>query len=298
MSNQAYVQTPSSAFKVPAMKQKTRKILLRILFYLALILISIPMFFAFYWMILTSLKGGVAASSYPPQFFFTPTLANYRDVLSRQNVLSKTPFMEYIVNSLIVGLGSTGLGLLLGLPAAYSVARFRQTGLAIIVLITRMAPGIIYLVPWYILFSRLRLLDTHLSLILTHLILTLPMTIWIMVPFFEDLPRELDESARIDGCSWLGAFAYIALPLTKPGIVASAILSFIFSWNNFTFALVLAGEGTRTVPVAVFNYMTFEGVNWGGVAAAATLICIPVIILALIVQRYIVSGLTLGAVKG
>jgi multiple sugar transport system permease protein len=121
---------------------------------------------------------------------------------------------------------------------------------------------------------------------------------WIMIPFFEDIPRDLDESARIDGCSWFGTFWRVALPLTKPGIVASSILSFIFSWNNFTFALVLAGDNTRTVPVAVFNFMTFEGVNWGAVAAAATLICIPVFILALIVQRYIASGLTLGAVKG
>ena len=281
-----------------SMSRRARRILYRALFYLTLVLVTIPMFFVFYWMVLTSLKGGVLASAYPPRFVFEPTLANYQEVLFKEQVLRKTALWNYIINSLIVGLGSTGLGLILGLPAAYAAARFRQNGVAIVVLITRMMPGISYLVPWFILFSRAHLLDTHLALILSHLILTLPMTMWIMIPFFEDIPRDLDESARIDGCSWFGSFFRVALPLTAPGVVASSILSFIFSWNNFTFALILAGENTRTVPVAVFNFMTFEGVNWGGVAAAATLICIPVIILALIIQRYIVSGLTLGAVKG
>jgi multiple sugar transport system permease protein len=143
-----------------------------------------------------------------------------------------------------------------------------------------------------------RLVDTHLALILTHLILTLPLTIWIMVPFFEDLPRDMEEAALIDGCSWYGVLWRIALPLTKPGTVAAAILSFIFSWNNFLFALILGGDKTRTLPVAVFQFMTFEEVNWGAVAAAATLICLPVILLALVIQRHLVSGLTLGGVKG
>lgn len=278
--------------------RRMRRITGRILFYFVLFVVSIPTFFVFYWMVLTSLKTGVQASAFPPQFIFQPTLDNYQDVLFRQNVLSKNPFSSFIVNSLLVGLGATGLGLLLGLPAAYSVARFRQNTLALIVLTTRMMPGIGYLIPWYIMFSRLQLLDTHLALILSHLILTLPITMWIMIPYFEDLPRELDEAAMIDGSSRFGTFLRIALPLTRPGIVAAAILSLIFSWNNFTFALVLAGGKTRTVPVAVFSFMTFEGVNWGGVAAAATLITLPVIALALIVQRHIVRGLTFGAVKG
>ena len=298
MSKETYNKGAEPLRKISITSPQAHKLIHRTAFYVILILVSLPMFFVFYWMVLTSLKGGVLASAYPPEFFFKPTLDNYRDVLFQQEALHKTPFTEYIINSLIIGLGSTGLGLILGLPAAYSVARFRQNLLAIVVLVTRIMPGIGYLVPWFILFSRARLLDTHLALILSHLILTLPMTMWIMIPFFEDIPRDLDESARIDGCSWFGTFWRVALPLTKPGIVASSILSFIFSWNNFTFALVLAGDNTRTVPVAVFNFMTFEGVNWGAVAAAATLICIPVFILALIVQRYIVSGLTLGAVKG
>ena len=262
------------------------------LFYLTLVLVTVPMLFVFVWMVLTSLKGREIVNAYPPVFVFTPTLENYAEVFRR------TPFGRFLVNSLIVGMGATGLGLVLGLPAAYSVAKFRQHGLALMVLVFRMAPGIAYLIPWFILFSQLGMVDTHLALILTHVILTLPMTLWIMVPFFEDLPREMEEAALIDGCSWYGVFWRVALPLVRPGAVAAAILSFIFSWNNFVFALIIGGDQTRTLPVAVFHFMTFEEVNWGGVAAAATLICLPVVVLTLLIQRHIVSGLTLGSVKG
>lgn len=262
------------------------------LFYLTLVLVTVPMLFVFVWMVLTSLKGREIVNAYPPVFVFPPTLENYAEVFRR------TPFGRFLVNSLIVGMGATGLGLVLGLPAAYSVAKFRQHGLALMVLVFRMAPGIAYLIPWFILFSQLGMVDTHLALILTHVILTLPMTLWIMVPFFEDLPREMEEAALIDGCSWYGVFWRVALPLVRPGAVAAAILSFIFSWNNFVFALIIGGDQTRTLPVAVFHFMTFEEVNWGGVAAAATLICLPVVVLTLLIQRHIVSGLTLGSVKG
>jgi multiple sugar transport system permease protein len=284
--------SPTAAGQAPRLSRRTGKILRRIALYSSLVLVSIPVLFVFYWMVLTSFKDGVQASAFPPLFFFQPTLKNYQDVIG------KTPFLTFIWNSLIVGLGATGLGLVLGLPAAYSVAKYRQNALALTVLIARMTPGIAYLIPWFILFSRVELVDTHVALILSHLILTLPMTMWIMIPFFEDLPREIEEAALIDGNSMFGVFWRVALPLTRPGIVASAILGFIFSWNNFAFALILGGDRTRTVPVAVFSFMTFEGVNWGGVAAAATLICLPVVILALVIQRHIVSGLTLGSVKG
>lgn len=269
-----------------------RKVFMKVLFYLSLVAISIPVLFVFYWMVLTSFKDGTQSTAFPPLFFFQATLKNYQDVLV------KSPMLTFIFNSLVVALGATGVGLLLGLPAAYSVAKFNQGKLAIVVLIARMAPGVSYLIPWFILFSRLGLVDTYAALILTHLILTLPMTMWIMIPYFEDLPHEIEEAALIDGCTWYGIFWRVAVPLTVPGIVASAILSIIFSWNNFAFALILGGDRTRTVPVAVFSFMTFEGVNWGGVAAAATLICVPVILLALVIQRYLVAGLTLGSIKG
>ena len=264
----------------------------RAAFYVTLLLVSIPVLFVFYWMIVTSLKSQTAVMAYPPTFVFPPTLDNYR------KVLRDTPFPSFLINSLVVGAGATGLGLVLGLPAAYAIAKFQQRRLALVVLVSRMAPGIGYLIPWFMLFSQLGLVDTHLALILSHLILTLPMIVWIMVPFFEDLPPGMEEAALIDGCSWYGVLWHIAIPLTKPGMVAAAILSFIFSWNNFLFALILGGDRTRTLPVAVFHFMTFEEVNWGAIAAAATLICLPVILLALAIQRHLVGGLTLGGVKG
>jgi multiple sugar transport system permease protein len=158
-------------------------------------------------------------------------------------------------------------------------------------------PGISYLVPWFILFSRLKLTGTYLALILSHLVITLPMTIWMMIGYFEDIPVELDDAALIDGCNQFQAFWKVALPLTKPGIAATAILSFIFSWNNFLFSLVLSGQHTRPLPVAIFSFISYTQVDWGGLNAAAFIVTLPIIVLILFVQKHIVSGLTLGAVK-
>jgi multiple sugar transport system permease protein len=263
----------------------------RLLLSLLTALVLAPFLFVFLWMVLGSFKTRVQFTALPPLFVFEPTLANYRDVFLRND------FLQFTLNSLIVGLGATLLGLILGLPAAYSVAKYRQTGLAVAILTARMAPGIAFLVPWFILFTQARLIDTFLAVILAHLIVTLPMIIWIMIGFFEDLPRELEEAALIDGCSILGVFLRIALPLTKPGIVAASVLAFIFSWNNFLFSLVLAGVNTRTLPVAVFNFMSYDAINWGGLSAAASIITVPVLLLALLVQGHIVRGLTIGGVK-
>jgi multiple sugar transport system permease protein len=166
------------------------------------------------------------------------------------------------------------------------------------VLAARIIPGISYLIPWYILFRNLKMVDTYLALILTHLVVGLPIVIWVMIGFFEDIPPELREAAMIDGCTDYGAFLRVAVPLVKPGVVATGILSFIFSWNNFLFSVILAGRNTRTLPIAVFNMIGYEEINWGPLAAAATLITLPVVILTLIIQRHIVAGLTFGAVKG
>ena len=161
----------------------------------------------------------------------------------------------------------------------------------------RIIPGISYLIPWYIFFRPLRMVDTYAALILTHLIVGLPIIIWVMIGFFEDVPPDLEDAALIDGCSYFGVFWRVALPLVRPGVVATAILSFVFSWNNFLFSVILAGRQTRTLPIAVFNMISYEEINWGTLAAAATMITLPVLVLALIVQRHIVTGLTFGAVK-
>ncbi len=273
--------------------RQTKVLLWKIAFYAAVIVVMLPTIFVFYWMITLSLKPQVEATAFPPHFFwFSVTFKGYVDVFA------KNPFLLYTWNSLVVASGCTLLAMIVGLPCAYSIAQWRQRGLALTILVARIIPGISYLIPWYILFRNIKMVDTYQALILTHLVVGLPIVIWVMIGFFEDIPSELREAAMIDGCTDYGAFLRVAVPLVKPGIVATAILSFIFSWNNFLFSVILAGRNTRTLPIAVFNMIGYEEINWGPLAAAATLITLPVIILTLIIQRHIVTGLTFGAVKG
>jgi multiple sugar transport system permease protein len=255
-------------------------------------LVIAVMLFPFYWMILTSFRGQLANTSPTPVWFFRPTLENYT------NVIQGNDFLAFTWNSFVIASLSTFFGLVLGLPAAYSIARFKQNGLAFAILIARLTPYITYLVPWYLAFRALGLVDTYAALTLTHLIVGMPLITWIMISFFEDVPVELEEAAFVDGSSRLGAFWRIILPLSTPGIVASGILAFIFSWNQFLFSLVLSGPNTRPVPVAVFNFISYGQIDFGGLGAAAVLITLPVILLTLLIQRYIVAGLTMGAVKG
>ena len=264
----------------------------RFLIYATLIVGAVIMVFPFYWMILTSFRSQVDNTSPVPVWFFEPTLDNYRNVIQRND------FLRYTWNSFVIAFLSTGFGLVLGLPAAYSIARFKQNGLALAILVARLTPYITYLVPWYIAFRQLRMIDTFTALTLTHLIVGLPLIVWIMISFFEDVPRELEEAAFVDGASRLSTFFRIVLPISGPGIVAASILAFIFSWNQFLFSLVLSGPNTQPVPVAVFNFISYGQIDFGGLGAAAVLITLPVVLLTLFIQRYIVTGLTMGAVKG
>ena len=186
----------------------------------------------------------------------------------------------------------------MGVPAAYGIARSARYGAALFILVARMTPALSYLIPWFILFQHLGLANTYQALILTHLIIGLPLIIWIMIGFFEDVHRDLEDAAVIDGCSRFGSFLRVAMPLTRPGIAVAGILAFIFSWNNFIFAVVLAGPRLQTLPVAIFNVLTFEQINWGPLAAAALLVTSPVLILAMTVQRHIITGLAAGGLKG
>lgn len=261
------------------------------LFYAGTVLLCLPPVFVFVWMILTGLKTGVQNISYPPQFIFSPTLENFRAVFAQYN------FFKYLMNSLIVASLATGLSLLLGLPAAYSIAKYRQGRIGVLILVARMTPFVSYLLPWYIIFRYLDLIDTYTALTITHLIITLPMVIWLMISFFESVPAELEDAAMIDGCSSLQSFRIIVLPLVRNGIATSAIISFIFSWNQFLFSLILSGPKTKTVPVAVYNFISYGKIDWAGIGAAATLIVLPVSVFAFFVRKSIVQGLTMGALK-
>jgi multiple sugar transport system permease protein len=270
---------------------RTTKLFKSTLFYMGAVALCLPPVFVFVWMILTGLKTGVQNISYPPRFIFSPTLENFRAVFQQYN------FFKYLMNSLIVAGFATGISLLLGLPAAYSIAKYRQGRIGILILVARMTPFVSYLLPWYIIFRYLNLIDTYTALIITHLIITLPMVIWLMISFFENVPAELEDAAMIDGCSGLQSFLIIVLPLVRNGIATSAIISFIFSWNQFLFSLILSGPNTKTVPVAVYNFISYGKIDWAGIGAAATLIVLPVSVFAFFVRKSIVQGLTMGALK-
>jgi multiple sugar transport system permease protein len=269
-----------------------RKFLSSAAFYVAVVAIALVVLFPFLWMLSSSFKTQLDIIAWPPKILFTPTLQNYEKVFGEQD------FLKYFLNSTIVGTTAVGLSLVLGLPAAYSIARFTQRKLGVFILLARLMPGISFLMPWYIVFSRLDLMDSYTALILSHMLIALPIVVWIMSSYFVGIPPEMEESAMVDGATRQYAFWKIILPLSGPGIITATTLSFIFSWNNFMFSQVLSMEKTRTLPIAIYNFLSYAEVDWGGVMAAAVAIMAPAIVLTMIFQKFVVKGLTMGAVKG
>jgi multiple sugar transport system permease protein len=244
------------------------------------------------WMLVASFKTNVDINDSGKTFIFTPTLDNYANVLGRNN------YFIFIFNSFWVALCSTVLSLVLGVPAAYAMSRFTMHRSAMVVLMARIIPGVSLLVPWYFIFANLRLVGGFGVLILSHMFVALPLIVYIMMSFFDSLPTELEDAAQVDGLTPIGAFLRITLPLSVPGIATASILSFIFSWNNFMFALVLSGANTKTLPVAIFNFVSYASIDWGSLMSAAVIVTVPIMVIALFTQKYVVSGLTAGATKG
>lgn len=265
---------------------------LPVLRYAAILLVALAFVFPFLWMILASFKSQNDIMNSSSTFSFTPTLSNY------VNVFNQYSFFTFMLNSFLIAVLSTFFSLVLGLPAAYAIARFRMPGFGLVLLAARIVPGITFLIPWFILFSQVHLIGGYTALILSHMLVGMPFITWVMISFFEGLPVELEQAAQVDGSTAIGAFFRIALPLSTPGIITGSILAFIFSWNNFMFSLVLANENTRTLPVAIFSFISYASIDWGGLMAAAVIITVPVLVITLFVQRYIISGLTAGATKG
>ena len=273
--------------------RRNRRLLGRIGLYLSVLVLISPSLLVFLWMLSLSLKNEVDNTAFPPVFVPNPpTLANFVDVFE------KNDFLNYTWNSVIVSFSATALALLIGVPAGYGIAKTRAQRSALMILIARITPGLSYLIPLFLLFQWLGLTGTLTPLVITHLVITVPIVVWIMIGFFEGLPSELEEAALVDGATIWQAFRHVAMPLARPGITVALILSFIFSWNNFIFGVVLAGRETRTLPVAVYNVLTFEQISWGPLAAAALLVTLPVLLLTLLMQKEIVAGLTAGGVKG
>ncbi len=252
-----------------------------------------PALLFFIWMISLSLKYEIDNGAYPP--ILIPDRIAWKNYAS---ILEGNSFLHYFWNSLIVTGSATIFALIVGVPAGYGIARLKAHKAAVVIMIARMTPGLSFLIPLFLLFQWMGLLGTLWPQIIIHLVVTVPIVIWIMIGYFETTPMELEEAAMIDGANRWEIFSKVALPIAKPGIVVAFILSVIFSWNNFVFGIVLASRETRTLPVAVYNMLSFEQVSWGPLAAAALVVTLPVLILTVAAQRQIVAGLTAGAVKG
>lgn len=244
------------------------------------------------WMGLASLKTNVDIHDPSKILTFTPTLENY------SKVFLQSDYAGYVLNSLVSATLATTLSLVLGVPAAYAMVRFSLGSAAMTVLLARIVPGVSLLVPWYVIFSQLRLVGTMNVLVVALMFVAVPLVLYVMMAHFEATPVELEEAAQVDGLTAIGAFLRIALPLSIPGVATAGILGFIFSWNSFMFALVLSGASTKTLPVALFDFVGYASVDWGGLMAAAVVVTLPIILIAIFAQRYIVAGLTAGAMKG
>jgi multiple sugar transport system permease protein len=255
------------------------------------ILVS-PAVLVFFWMISLSLKNELDNTSFPPVFIPNPpTFDNYVEVFSKNN------FILYFWNSILVTGGAVLIGLLIGVPAGYGIARAKAYRTAVVILIARMTPALSYLIPLFLLFQILGLIGSIWALLITHLVITVPIIVWVMIGYFEGIPQELEDAAYVDGATMWQSFRFIAMPLARPGMVVGAILAFIFSWNNFVFSIVLGGKHSRTLPSAVYNSLTFEQISWGPLAAAALLVTLPVLVLTVVAQREIVAGLSAGGLK-
>lgn len=229
----------------------------------------------------------------PATLLFVPTLDNYAKIFVEET------FLKYFWNSLWIGLASAALSLAIGSLAAYSIARFRTGGqpLSLTVLGTQMLPPVALVIPFYLLAQRFGLLDKGWALALVYLSFNLPFVVWILIGFFQGIPRELEEAALVDGSGRLGAFWRIIVPLSLPGMLAAGVFAFVLSWNEFLFALVLTGRSSKTLPVALAGLMSSQGDQIGAICAAAVAMITPIVALTWVIQRFLVRGLTFGAVK-
>lgn len=263
--------------------------------YIALIIAVFPIF----WMVSTSFKSSWEAQSIPPVWFFKPVIENYVSLFKGSG--SSGDFKTLLLNSTIVSLVSTLLSILCGSLAAYSLSRFkmkRGKDIAMFILSTRMFPPAATLIPVFMMMNWLDLIDTYVALIIPYTAFNLSFVVWMLKGFFDEIPKDLEESAMIDGCSRLQAFWKVIFPLIAPGLAATSIICLMFSWNEFLYALVLTRHDAVTAPIIANQFVTMYGVKWGELTAAATLMTAPVLLFAILVRKHMIKGLTFGSVKG
>ena len=275
--------------------RRRSKLIFAVSVYAALLALLVFFLFPLLWIVGLSLKTRMQVFASPPLFLWVPTLQNYA------TMLGTGAFQSAFINSLVISAEAVLLSICVGVPAAYAFARFHFRGrgpLFMSLLVMRMLPPIAVLVPMYVLFSKLGLAQTRFSVVLAYTTFSLPLVVWIMRGFFEELPRELEESAWVDGASRFAAFRLVVLPLVRPGLVAATILALLLAWNDFIFAAVLTTDATRTLPVLMASFSGDVGVDWGAMTASCVLVVLPVLLFSFAAQRHLVAGLSSGAVKG
>jgi multiple sugar transport system permease protein len=272
---------------------------------IALTLVGLFFLFPIFWVLLMSFQTNEQILRIPPSLTFTPTLGNYTAIISGKLETAagtlEVPFMNNLMNSVILSVSSVLLALVLGVPAAYAFARFKfrlGENIAFTLLSFRFAPPLLVLLPLALYFQGLGLNDSYVGLVWVYQLICLPLILWIVRGYFEDISADIEHAYRIDGHSWIRTFLKIAVPLARPGIAAAALLAFIFAWNNFIFALILASADKQPVTVGALAFVTASGIQYGQIAASIVMSVLPTLALALYAQRYLVEGLSLGAVKG
>lgn len=262
-----------------------------ILTHILIVLVISVFIFPIFWILSASFKISIDAISIPPKWFFVPTLNNYISIFTNETYLS------YLKNSLVIGLGTVIISFIFALPAAYGFARFNFKGkkdLEFWILSLFMFPPIVMILPFLIIMKNLHLIDTYIGIILTHLTFGLPLAIWLLQSFIKEIPIEVEEAAMVDGAGILVRLTKIIIPLAAPGITASMTFVFLFSWNNFIYALILAPMEARTLPVATKNLISWAYVNWGEISAASVIIVFPILIALYLSRKYLVRGFSFG----
>lgn len=275
-----------------AQRSRGASVVLHILTVLVVLFSAIPLV----WMALSSIKPTNDITSHDPVFMFTPTLEHYRDLFTGGNHVDR-----YLINSIVAAGVSSVIATALGALGGYGLSRSQMRGkrhLAFWIISTRMAPIAAVLLPLFLIFRRLNLLDSLPGLMVAYLTFNLPFAIWIMAAFFDGLPSSIEEAARVDGCSRWAAFWRIVLPLTKAGLVTTWILCLVFSWNDYAFSQTFSGTSSQTLPLAATQLITLSGIAWGQLTAVGVIVVVPMVAAGLAVRRWLVTGLTLGAVTG
>lgn len=262
--------------------------------YLILGVVSFINTMPFLWLVLTAFKDRLIAFTVPPTWIFKPSIESFKVLISFRRM------HVFLFNSAIIAISATVLSVSIGMFAAYALARFRFAGrddLAFWILTNRMLPPVAVILPMFMIFQSLKLLDTHIGLILLYTGMQLPFVVWMLRGYFEDIPRQLEEAAMVDGDSWFGAFRKVTLPLVAPAIAATAIFVLILSWNEYAFALFLTGPNSKTLPPSVVTFMVERSVEWNQLGAACVFIALPILVFVLLVQKHFVRGLTMGMMR-